>query len=112
MIKLIANWVLNAIALNIVAYFVPGVFIRDFKAALFAIIVISLLNTVVKPIIILLTLPVTVITLGLFIFVINAILLLIAGSITPGFEVNGFGTAIIGSILFTVVTMVFNRLVK
>lgn len=112
MIKLLANWILNALALYVVAYFVPGVVIENFTAALVAIVVISLLNLTIKPILLLLTLPVTIISLGLFVFVINAVMLMLAGSITPGFHVMGFGTAIIGSVLLTIVTMFFNRLVK
>lgn len=112
MFKLIANWFLNALALYVVSRIVPGIVIESISAALIAIVVISLLNAVIKPILIILTLPVTILTLGLFVFVINAFLLLLAGSITPGFHVNGFGTAIIGSIVFTIVTMIFNKLVK
>ena len=112
MIKLIANWFLNALALYVVAYIVPGVHLDNFQAALIASIVIGFLNAIVKPILLLLTLPVTILTLGLFVFVINALMLLLAGSITPGFRVDGLVTAMIGSILLTVVTMIFNSLVK
>lgn len=112
MIKIIANWFLNALALYVVASIIPGVKIDSFTAALIASVVIGFLNAVVKPILLLLTLPVTIVTLGLFVFVVNALLLLVAGSITPGFHVDGFMTAIIGSILLTVVTMIFNALVK
>ncbi len=112
MIKVIANWILDAVALYVVAYLVPGIHLESFGAALVAIIIIGLLNAIVKPILVLLTLPVTILTLGLFVFIINALMLFVAGSITPGFRVDGFMTAIVGSLLLTVVTMIFHSLVK
>lgn len=112
MIKTIANWVLNALALYIVASIVPGIRIEGFGVALWAIIIISLLNAIVRPILIVLTLPITILTLGLFVFIINALLLLFAGSITPGFHVAGLGSALIGSIVLTLITMIFHNLVK
>jgi putative membrane protein len=105
MISVLLRWFLNALALFLVSKMVPGVILEDFSAALVAIIIISLLNILIKPILILLTLPITILTLGLFTVIINAVLLLLAGAITPGFGVDGFGAALVGSILFTVISM-------
>lgn len=110
MVQLLLRWFLNALALFLVSKLVPGVLLADFGAALIAIIIISLLNVFIKPILILLTLPITLITLGLFTVVINAALLLLAGSITPGFRVEGFVAALVGSILFTVLSMLLRSL--
>jgi len=112
MIPLIAKWFINALALYIVAYIIPGIHLTGFTSALIASVVIGFLNAIVKPVLFFLTLPVTIITLGLFVFIINAFLLLLAGSISPGFTVDGLGAALLGSILLTVVTMILHGLVK
>ena len=112
MFKILANWVLNAIALYIVAQLLRGVMVDDFWAALIAVVIIGLINALIKPLLLLLTLPINVLTLGLFTFVINALLLMLAGNITPGFRIDGFGTAFIASILLSVISMVLHTLVK
>ncbi len=83
-------WILNAVALLIVAYLLPGIVVTGFGSALIAAVVLGLLNMLVKPVLILLTLPVTIVTLGLFLFVINALVFWFAGSILSGFKVEGF----------------------
>ncbi len=109
----LVTWLLTAIALMITAYIVPGFTVTNFVAALVAAIVLGLVNAIVKPILIILTLPLTLVTLGLFLFVINGITILIAGAITPGFSIAGFGQALIGSIVLTLVAsglnFLFNR---
>jgi putative membrane protein len=101
MVKLIVKWLLSAIALLFVAYVYSGVEIKSFGAALLAALVIGLFNSVVRPILILLTLPVTLITLGLFLFIINALMFWAAASVLEGFHVSGFGAALIGSLLYS-----------
>ena len=112
MITLVLHWVINALALFIVSKIIPGIVVSGFGAALLAAIVIGLVNTLLRPILLLLTLPVTILTLGLFTFVVNALLLLLAGSITPGFSVDGFGTAIVGSILLSIVSTLLHSLAQ
>ena len=112
MVTLLARWVLNAIALFLVARIVPGVRLTDFTSAFVAVAVIALVNAVFKPILILLTLPLTIVTLGLFIFILNALLLLLAGAIAPGLKVDSFGAALIGSVLLSVISTILNSLVK
>lgn len=112
MFILIAQWILNAVALSIVSVVVRGVIVENFFSALIAVVVIGLVNTILKPVLVLLTLPITILTLGLFRFVLNALLFMLVGSITPGLQIVGFGSALLGSLLFTLITMIFNTLVK
>ena len=103
--KLILNWLLSAVALLAVAHLYAGVSVTSFKSALIAAAVLGLLNAVLRPILVLLTLPVTVITLGLFLFVINALMFWAAASLLTGFNVTGFGAALIGSLIYSVLQL-------
>jgi putative membrane protein len=108
MFKLLAKWVLSAAALLFVAYVYSGVEVRSFGAAMLAAAVIGLLNIVVRPVLVLLTLPVTVLTIGLFLFVINAFLFWAAAAVLDGFGVRGFLAALIGSVLYSVASIVID----
>ena len=107
---MILLWILNAVALLIVAYLLPGIVVTGFGSALLAAVVLGLLNMLVKPVLILLTLPVTIVTLGLFLFVVNALVFWFAGSILSGFKVEGFWWAVIGAILYSVISGLLARL--
>lgn len=106
MLKLIAKWLLSASALLFVAYIYSGVQVTSFWSAMLAALVIGLLNTVVRPVLVVLTLPVTVLTLGLFLFVINALMFWAAAGVLDGFQVRGFGAALLGSLIYTAIGMV------
>jgi len=106
MIKLLAKWLLSAAALLLVAYVYNGVEVQSFTAALIAAFVIGLFNTVVRPVLLLLTLPVTLLTLGLFLFVVNALMFWAAASVLDGFQVRGFLAALVGSLLYSVLGVV------
>jgi len=106
MVKLIVKWLLSAAALLFVAYIYSGVEVRSFGAALIAAFVIGLLNTVVRPILVVLTLPVTVVTLGLFLFVINALMFWAAASVLDGFHVRNFVAALVGSLIYSLIGLV------
>ncbi|MEO5691619.1 MAG: phage holin family protein [Usitatibacter sp.] len=106
MLTLVARWIINAAALLLVAYLYPGVMVESFFAALIAALVLGLVNAVIRPVLLLLTLPVTILTLGLFIFVINALLFWFVAEVVQGFKVTGFWAAMIGSILYSVITLV------
>ena len=97
--KLILKWVLSAAALLLVAYLYPGVQVASFGAALIAALVIGLLNMLVRPVLVVLTIPITILTLGLFLFVINALMFWSASGILAGFHVSGFVAALIGSLI-------------
>lgn len=106
--KLLVRWLLLAAALLLVAYLYPGVSVASFGTAMVAALVLGLLNTVVRPLLVLLTLPVTLLTLGLFLFVINAVMFWCAASVLNGFNVNGFVAALIGSLIYSACGMVID----
>ena len=110
--KILVTWLLAACALLLVAYLYPGVQVQSFTSALIAAFVIGLFNMVLRPILVLLTLPVTLITLGLFLFVINALLFWAAASVLDGFHVNGFGAALLGSLIYSAIMLVVDAAVK
>ena len=99
--KLILKWLLYATALLAVAYLYNGVQVQSFGAALIAALVIGLFNMILRPVLVLLTLPVTLITLGLFLFVINALMFWAASGVLDGFAVTGFGAALLGSLIYS-----------
>ena len=106
--KLIVRWLLLAAALLLVAHLSPGVSVNSFGAALVAALVLGLLNILVRPLLVLLTLPVTVLTLGLFLFVINALMFWAAAGLLDGFHVDGFGSALIGSVIYSVASTIID----
>ncbi len=99
--KLILKWLLSAAALLAVAYLYPGVVVTSFAGALVAAAVLGALSLVVRPILVVLTLPVTVVTLGLFLFVVNALMFWAAAGLVSGLSVNGFGAALVGSLIYS-----------
>jgi putative membrane protein len=106
MLMLLARWIVNAAALLLVAYIFPGVHVESFPAALLAALVLGLVNAFIRPLLVILTFPVTLITLGLFLFVINALLFWLVAEVVHGFTVSGFWAALVGSILYSVITLV------
>lgn len=104
--KHVIRWLLSAAALLLVAHFYSGVVVTSFVSALIAAAVIGLLNLVVRPVLVALTLPVTVLTLGLFMFIINALLFWAAAGMLDGFEVRGFGAALVGSLAYSLIGVV------
>jgi len=111
MLALLLRWFLNAAALMLVAYLFPGVQVDSLGAAILAALVLGLVNAVIRPVLLVLTLPVTILTLGLFIFVVNALMFWLAAEIVGGFHVAGFGAALVGSILYSVITLVTSWIV-
>jgi len=106
--KIVIRWLLLAAALLLVANLYPGVQVSSFSSALVAALVLGLLNALLRPILVLLTLPVTVLTLGLFLFVINALMFYFAASLLSGFNVTGFVAALIGSLLYSLCGLVID----
>jgi putative membrane protein len=104
MLKLLLVWLINALALLTVAYVMPGIAVSDFWTAMVAAVVLGLVNAVIRPILILLTLPATILTLGLFIFVINGLLFWFVGSTLQGFTVSGFWAGVGGAIVYSIVS--------
>jgi putative membrane protein len=110
-LRLLLVWLINALALIAVAYLMPSISVATFGAALVAALVLGLVNAVVRPVLVLLTLPVTVLTLGLFIFVINGLLFWMVGTWLEGFAVAGFWAGVFGAILFSLVSWALSALV-
>ena len=108
---LLLVWLLNAVALLIVAYILPGIAVASFGSALIAALVLGLLNMLVKPVLVLLTLPITILTLGLFLLVLNALLFWFAGSVLKGFQVNGFWWAVIGALLYSLIAGLLSSII-
>ena len=104
MLNLLAVWIVNALALLALPYVVPSIQIAGFGTALLVAVVLGLINTLLKPLLILLTLPATLLTLGLFIFVINALRFMLAGHLVDGFQVAGFWSALFGSIGYSLIS--------
>jgi putative membrane protein len=108
--RLLLAWLINTVSLIGVAYLVPGIGVSSFVTALVAALVLGLVNTIIRPILILLTLPATILTLGLFIFVINGLLFWFVGSFIQGFTVQGFWAGVIGAILYSIVSWLLSAL--
>lgn len=108
--NIVIRLLLNALVLLVVAYYVPGIEVASVYIAIVAAIILGILNVIVKPVLVLLTLPITLLTLGLFTFVINAALFLFAASFIEGFEVDGFWTALLGSFLVSLVSSLTSKI--
>jgi putative membrane protein len=102
--RLLLVWLINAVALIAVAYLLPGITVSSFVTALVAALVLGLVNAVIRPILVILTLPATILTLGLFIFVINGLLFWFVGSFIEGFVVAGFWAGMIGAIVYSIIS--------
>ncbi len=109
---LILKWFISALAILIAGYFIPGVVVTGLWTALILVIILALLNVTIKPLLILLTLPINFLTLGLFTLVINALVVLLASTIVKGFLVGGFLNALLFSLLLTVIQEVFHLILK
>jgi putative membrane protein len=106
--KLLLKWLLSAAALLLVAYLYSGVQVQSFTSALIAALVIGLFNAVLRPVLVVLTLPVTLVTVGLFLFVINALMFWAAAGVLDGFHVTGFGAALLGSLIYSVLGLLID----
>ncbi len=105
MLNIILKWIVFSLLVMLVAWIVPGISVESFWAAMIVAVVIALINAFIKPLIMLISLPINILTLGLFSLVINALLFMFAGYVTPGFTVSGFLSALFGSILLSIFTL-------
>ena len=110
--KLILRWLINAAALYAAVKLVPGIEATDTQAILIAAVVIGLINATLKPIAVILTLPLTIVTLGLFYLCVNGAMLYLTAALTPGFRLAGFGSAVLGAIVISIVGMLLGGLVQ
>lgn len=112
MVRFLLAWLVNTLALIAVAYLMPSITVSSFGAALVAALVLGLVNAIVRPVLVLLTLPVTILTLGLFIFVLNGLLFWMVASWLEGFHVAGFWSGVFGAILFSLVSWLLSALAQ
>ena len=110
MVRFITTWLITAISLLVTAYFVPGFHLNNLVAAIVAAAILGLVNAVVRPVLFMLTLPITVLTLGLFSFVINAFTLWIASAFSSGFAIDGFLPALVGSLVMSLISALLHGL--
>ena len=108
--RFVAHWLITTLAIIISAYLLPGVKVAGFFPALVTALVLGILNTFIKPVLILLTLPLTLVTLGLFTLVINALLILLTSAVVPGFDVRNFGWALLFSLVLSILNSVLHAL--
>lgn len=104
MLRLLLLWFVNALALFVLPYVLPSITVASYRAALVGALVLAFINTLIRPVLVLLTLPVTLLTLGLFIFVINGLLFWFVGSFVPGFVVGGFWAGVFGAIVYSIIS--------
>lgn len=109
---LVLLWILNAVALMLVTYLVPGIQVAGLGSALLAALVLGLINSLVRPLLALLTLPITLLTLGVFYLVLNGLLFWLASALLPGFEVAGFFSAVFGALIYGVIAWALSALVS
>lgn len=112
MMVLLLRWLILTAAILLAAYLLNGIEVRDFLSAFLAAAVLGILNAFFRPLLLLLTLPLNILSLGLFTFVINAFLLKLASGVIPGFEVHGFWTALFGALIITLVSGLLNALTR
>jgi len=110
MLNMFLRWVAYALAIIFVSWVIPGISVENFLSAMFVCIIIALINTFIKPLVQIISLPLTILTMGLFALVINALLLMLAGYLAPGFEVDGFLSALLGSILLSLFSIAINKI--
>ena len=110
MMNLLIAWLVNSISLIAVAYLMPSIRVDTFVTALIAALVLGLVNAIIRPVLVLLTLPVTLLTLGLFIFVINGLLFWAVGSFVKGFVVDGFWAGFLGAIVYSLISWLLSAL--
>jgi putative membrane protein len=109
--KFIARLLITALALILVTYIIPGIVVSGFYPAIIAAFILGIMNAIVRPILVILTLPITILTLGIFIFVINASIFLFVASFVDGFSVSGFVPALLGSILVSIISGIMHKFV-
>lgn len=109
---LLLRWLLNAVALLLVAYLVPGFHVSGFVTALIVALVLGIVNAIIRPIVVILTLPINILTLGLFTLVINALMILLVSKLIKGFNIDGFWPAFWGALILWVMSWLTNALTK
>ncbi len=108
---LLIRWIVITTAILLAAVILPGIHVESLAAALAAAAILGIINTFMRPVLLILTLPLTVLTLGLFAFIINALMLLLTAAFVPGFKIDGFGWAFLGALIISVISWIANRFI-
>ncbi len=109
---MILRWIANAVGLLVVAALLPGIQLHGAVAVIIAALVLGIVNAIIRPLLLLVSLPLNILTLGLFTFVVNALMLELTAALVPGFEVHGFLTAIVASVLLAVISSIVTHLAR
>ncbi|HMK36205.1 MAG TPA: phage holin family protein [Desulfomonilaceae bacterium] len=109
---IVISWIISTVAILIVAHLIPGIRVGGLGSAIIAAAILGLLNALVKPILVILTLPLTILTLGLFLLILNALMFQLAGAFTSGFRVESFWAALLGSIVVSIITYLLNSIMR
>jgi putative membrane protein len=112
MVELLARLVINAGLLLFVSSLVPGIYVEGWTSALFGAMVLGLVNFFVRPVMVILTFPLTILTLGLFLVVVNGLMLWLVSGLVPGIHLQGFGSAILGSLLFSILNLAISAMMR
>ena len=107
---LLIRWIFYTLAILFVAWLVPGIFVENFQSAMLVTVIMALINIFIRPLIVFITLPINLLTLGLFGLVVNALLFMLAGYIAPGFYVDGFLAAFLGSVVLSFLGLIINMI--
>lgn len=111
-IFLLIRWIVITTAIVLAAAILPGIHVESLAAAIIAAAILGIINTFLRPVVLLLTLPLTILTLGFFVFIINALMLLLVAAFVPGFKIDGFGWAFLGALLISVISWIANRFIN
>ena len=110
MVIMIVKWFLYALALILTAWLIPGISVSSILSAMIACVIIALINTFIKPVLNLITLPINILTVGIFALVLNALLFMLAAWLTPGIEIDGFLSGLLGSVVFSICSAIISRI--
>ncbi len=108
---ILIRWLVLTAAITVASYVIEGIHVEGFFSALFAAAVLGILNVVFRPVVLLLTLPINLLTLGLFTFVVNAVILMMASGVIKGFDISGFGSAILGALVISLISWLLNSFI-
>lgn len=106
----LVRWICFSLAIIFTAWIIPGIEVDNFLSAMFACVIIALINTFIKPVLEIITLPINIVTIGLFSLILNALLLMLAGWLTPGLEVDGFLSALFGSMILSLFSIGISKI--
>lgn len=109
--KILSKWIISTLAILLAAYLIPGISVSGVYIAIIIAVLLGLINAIIRPIVVILTLPINIVTLGLFTFVINGFFFWLLSTFIKGFEINGFWTAVLGALVVSIISWTGNQLI-